>query len=277
MDAEPTPARQAPSGKLEKGKASKKTGTIVTFWPDPEIFVEEHRVHAPRRSLERLRELAFLNKGLEIQLHRRARGAGHKEVVQVHRRPRRLREAPRTRQGADLHAVIPIEDKAEDARGRGRAAVEHRATTESFTRSPTHQHARGRHARGGPQEVPHQRAEPLRPRKGLLKEKEDNLIGEDVREGLIAIISVKLRNPQFEGQTKTKLGNAEMRSFVETTMNEQLAEWLEEHPAEAQADRARRRCRPRKARMAAARRATSRGASRSSSRVAAGQARRLLS
>ena len=59
--------------------------------------------------------------------------------------------------------------------------------------------------------------------KGLLKEKEDNLIGEDVREGLVAILSVKLRDPQFEGQTKTKLGNASMRSFVETTVNAQLA------------------------------------------------------
>jgi DNA gyrase subunit B len=69
--------------------------------------------------------------------------------------------------------------------------------------------------------------------KGLLKEKEENLIGEDVREGLVAILSVKLRDPQFEGQTKTKLGNASMRSFVETTVNSKLAEWLEEHPTEA--------------------------------------------
>ena len=69
--------------------------------------------------------------------------------------------------------------------------------------------------------------------KGLLKEKEDNLIGEDVREGLIAILSVKLRDPQFEGQTKTKLGNASMRSLVETTVNAQLSTWLEEHPADA--------------------------------------------
>ena len=69
--------------------------------------------------------------------------------------------------------------------------------------------------------------------KGLLKEKEDNLIGEDVREGLIAIISVKLHDPQFEGQTKTKLGNASMRSLVETTMNAQFSTWLEEHPGEA--------------------------------------------
>ncbi len=69
--------------------------------------------------------------------------------------------------------------------------------------------------------------------KNLLKEKEDNLLGEDIREGLTAILSVKLRNPQFEGQTKTKLGNTEMRSMVEKVTNEKLAEWLEEHPAEA--------------------------------------------
>jgi DNA gyrase subunit B len=69
--------------------------------------------------------------------------------------------------------------------------------------------------------------------KGQLKEKDDNLIGEDVREGLVAIISVKLRDPQFEGQTKTKLGNASMRSLVETTMNAAFATWLEEHPGDA--------------------------------------------
>src|SRR5205823_11628433 len=68
--------------------------------------------------------------------------------------------------------------------------------------------------------------------KGLLKEKEENLIGEDIREGLTAIVAVKLHEPQFEGQTKTKLGNTEMRSFVETAVNAQLMSWLEEHPGE---------------------------------------------
>ena len=77
--------------------------------------------------------------------------------------------------------------------------------------------------------------------KGLLKEKDENLLGEDIREGLTAIISVKLRNPQFEGQTKAKLGNTEMRSLVEKATNEKLAEWLEEHPTEAKPDRRRRR------------------------------------
>jgi DNA gyrase subunit B len=69
--------------------------------------------------------------------------------------------------------------------------------------------------------------------KGLLKEKEENLSGEDVREGLVAILSVKLREPQFEGQTKTKLGNSEIRGFVEAVVNQKLAEFLEEHPTEA--------------------------------------------
>jgi DNA gyrase subunit B len=69
--------------------------------------------------------------------------------------------------------------------------------------------------------------------KGLLKEKEENLIGEDIREGLTAIVAVKLHEPQFEGQTKTKLGNTEMRSFVETSVNSHLMMWLEEHPGDA--------------------------------------------
>jgi DNA gyrase subunit B len=71
--------------------------------------------------------------------------------------------------------------------------------------------------------------------KGILKEKDDALTGEDCREGLTAIISVKLRNPQFEGQTKTKLGNTEIRSFVETSMNQRFAEFMEEHPGEGRA------------------------------------------
>ena len=79
--------------------------------------------------------------------------------------------------------------------------------------------------------------------KGQLKEKDDNLLGEDIREGLTAIVSVKLRDPQFEGQTKAKLGNVPMRSLVERATNEKLAEWLEEHPTEARQIVARRRSR----------------------------------
>ena len=72
-------------------------------------------------------------------------------------------------------------------------------------------------------------------RQGILKEKDENLSGEDIREGLAAIISVKLRDPQFEGQTKTKLGNTEMRGFVQSIVTQGLAEYLEEHPKPARA------------------------------------------
>ena len=97
---------------------------------------------------------------------------------------------------------------------------------------------------------------------GLLKEKEDNLSGEDVREGLTAVISVKLRDPQFEGQTKTKLGNPGMAGFVESIVNTGLAEFLEENPQEARAVDHARPCRPRAPARPRARRATSRAASR---------------
>ena len=73
--------------------------------------------------------------------------------------------------------------------------------------------------------------------RGMLKEKDENLLGEDIREGMCAIVSVKLREPQFEGQTKAKLGNTSMRSLVERATNEKLAEWLEENPAEGAPDR----------------------------------------
>src|SRR5947208_14579248 len=71
--------------------------------------------------------------------------------------------------------------------------------------------------------------------KGHLKEKDENLLGEDIREGLTAIVAVKLPEPQFEGQTKAKLGNVSMRSLVERATNEKLADWLEEHPSEGRA------------------------------------------
>ena len=104
--------------------------------------------------------------------------------------------------------------------------------------------------------------------KGLLKEKEENLLGEDVREGLIAIVSVRLREPQFEGQTKTKLGNTTMRSLVETTVNEHLMTWLEEHPGDAKRIVDEGSARPRRPAWRPSRHATSPGASRSSKAAA---------
>ena len=126
-----------------------------------------------------------------------------------------------------------------------------------FSLRQQHQHARGRHA---PVRLPLRadaHAQPVRARaRALLKEKDENLSGEDVREGLTAVISAKLADPQFEGQTKTKLGNPGMEGFVASIVNTKLAEFLEENPQEAQRGHPQGRRRPRRPAPPRARRAT---------------------
>jgi DNA gyrase subunit B len=214
---------------LKKGRAIKKTSTTITFWPDPEIFVET--LEFKRETLgERMRELAFLNKGVEITLTDERDGTtesfkasgGLVDFVKF------LAQGKET-----VHRVIPIETKGDD--GEVEVAMQwNSGYTESFYSfaNTINTHEGGMHEEGLKKALTNVLNRWAR-QKGLLKEKDDNLIGEDVREGLVAIISVKLRDPQFEGQTKTKLGNASMRSLVETTMNAQFSTWLEEHPAEA--------------------------------------------
>jgi DNA gyrase subunit B len=216
---------------LKKGKATTKTGTKVTFWPDPEIFVET--LEFKRETLaERMRELAFLNKGAEITLSDERESPVHKELFKASGGlvdfVKYLAQGKET-----VHRVIPIETRGDD--GEVEVAMQwNNGYTESFYSfaNTINTHEGGMHEEGLKKALTNVLNRWARA-KGLLKEKDDNLIGEDVREGLIAIISVKLRDPQFEGQTKTKLGNASMRSLVETTMNAQFSTWLEEHPAEA--------------------------------------------
>jgi DNA gyrase subunit B len=215
--------------KLVKGKATQKTGTRVRFWPDHEIFTEttvlERKVLA-----ERMQELAFLNKGLEIHLVDERDG-----VKEVFKASGGLVDFVKyLAQGKEaLHRIIPIELKSGD--GEVELAMQwttaYSESVYSFANT-INTHEGGMHEEGLKKSLTNVLNRYARS-KGLLKEKEENLIGEDVREGCIAIISVKLRDPQFEGQTKTKLGNASMRSLVETTVNAQLAEWLEEHPTDA--------------------------------------------
>ena len=221
-----------PQGKLEKKAASKRTGTIVTFWPDPTVF-EETEFRA-QTLLERLREMAFLNKGLEIRFRDERAGGGRSS-----RRSSSPAASPTScgtstrRRSRSSSASIAFEDSTDDSEvdvalqwntgyhegihsfANNIATTEGGMHEEGFKKALTN--VVNKYGRG----------------KNVLKEKEDNLLGEDIREGLTAILSVKLRNPQFEGQTKTKLGNTEMRSMVEKVTNEKLAEWLEEHPAEA--------------------------------------------
>jgi len=215
--------------KLTKGRATTKTGTRVRFWPDPEIF-EETRVLERKILAERLHELAFLNKGVEIHLVDERDGA--KDVFKA--TGGLVDFVKYLAQGKDsLHRIIPIEHKSEG--GEVEVAMQwtngYAESVYSFANT-INTHEGGMHEEGLKKALTNVLNRYARA-KGILKEKDDNLIGEDVREGLVCIISVKLRDPQFEGQTKTKLGNASMRSLVETTMNAQFAEWLEEHPTEA--------------------------------------------
>ena len=222
-------ARGKPTMKLKKGRAIKKTGTLIRFWPDAEIFLEG--VEFKRELLvERLRELAFLNKGVEIQLVDEREG-GTSEIFKANGGlvdfVKYLGEGKET-----LTRIIPIEIREEDAEVEIAMQWTQGYSESAYSFANTiNTHEGGMHEEGLKKSLTNVLNRYARA-KGLLKEKEDNLIGEDVREGLVAIISVKLKDPQFEGQTKTKLGNASMRSLVETTVNAQLAEWLEEHPGE---------------------------------------------
>jgi DNA gyrase subunit B len=223
-------ARGRATTKLKKGRAARRTGTTIRFWPDPEIFTEG--IEFKREILaERLRELAFLNKGVEIRLVDEREG-GSTEVFKAS--GGLVDFVKYLAQGKEaISRIIAIEHRGEDAEVE--IAMQwtsgYAESVYSFANT-INTHEGGMHEEGLKKALTNVLNRYAR-QKGLLKEREENLIGEDVREGLVAIISVKLREPQFEGQTKTKLGNASIRSLVETTVNQRFAEWLEEHPTEA--------------------------------------------
>lgn len=219
-----------PTGPLTRVGDSDRTGTSVAFWPDPTIMEEvEFRAQT---LVERLREMAFLNKGLEI-VFRDERP--DEPVEQVYRYDGGIVDFV-----AHLNAskeplfqhVISIADTYDD----GEVEIAMQWNTGYYEGIHSFANNIGT-TEGGMHEEGFKKAltnvvNRYARSKGHLKEKDDNLLGEDIREGLTAIVSVKLRNPQFEGQTKTKLGNTEIRSFVERVTNEKLADWLEEHPSE---------------------------------------------
>src|SRR5262249_29694926 len=196
--------------KLAKGQGTTEAGTTVRFWPDPEIFTETLEFRKEILA-ERLQELAFLNKGAEIVLVDERDKS--KEVFKAN--GGLVDFVKYLAQGKDpVNRIIPIEYKGDD--GEVEVAMQWTAgyaeSVYSFANT-INTHEGGMHEEGFKKSLTNVLNRYARA-KGLLKEKEENLIGEDVREGLIAIISVKLHEPQFEGQTKTKLGNASMRSLV---------------------------------------------------------------
>ncbi|HZR15061.1 MAG TPA: DNA topoisomerase (ATP-hydrolyzing) subunit B [Acidimicrobiia bacterium] len=220
-----------PQDKLTKIGPSKRRGTIVTFWPDPTIFEDvEFRAQT---LLERLREMAFLNKGLEIRF---TDERPDPKVEQVFKFPGGIVDFVKHLNSSKepLFKRVVSFDEAYD-NGEIECALQwntgYYEGIHSFANNIATTEG-GMHEEGFKKALTNVVNKYARA-KGLLKEKDENLTGEDIREGLTAIISVKLRNPQFEGQTKTKLGNTEMRSLVEKAMNEKLGDWLEEHPTES--------------------------------------------
>jgi DNA gyrase subunit B len=223
-------ARGKSTTKLKRGKPTSKHGTTITFWPDREIFEE---IEFKRETLaERLRELAFLNAGLEIQLVDERDSPPAKELFKYNGGladfVKHLAAGKET-----LHRVVHFDAKEETAEVE--VALQwnqgYSESLHSFANT-INTHEGGMHEEGLKKALTNAINRYART-KGLVKDKEENLIGEDVREGLIAIVSVKLQDPQFEGQTKTKLGNASMRSLVETSVNDRFGTWLEEHPGDA--------------------------------------------
>jgi DNA gyrase subunit B len=217
--------------KTTKGKATKSQGTTVRFWPDPDVFEETLEFKADILS-QRLKELAYLTRGVTITLidHRKQPPA-----EQVWKATGGLADFVKALNSGreSLNKVIYIE-ASEDGR-EADIAIQWNSTYNDSLHSfanTINTHEGGMHEEGFKKALTNVVNRYARD-KGHLKEKDDNLQGEDIREGIVAIVSVKLREPQFEGQTKTKLGNTEIRSFVERVVNERLRDWMEEHPTEA--------------------------------------------
>jgi DNA gyrase subunit B len=221
-----------PKTKLEvTGPAPRgRTGTTVVFWPDPRIFDEvEFRAQT---IVERLQIYAFLNAGLEIRFTDERPG-GDSAVfkytggiidfvkhLNASKEPlfKKVSYYKVGEDDAEVEVALQYNNgyyEGLHGYANGISTIEGGTHVEGFRKALTN--VVNKYARASNQ----------------LKEREDNLLGEDIREGLTAIVAVKLREPQFEGQTKAKLGNDSMRSLVERATNEKLAEWLEENPTEA--------------------------------------------
>ncbi len=245
-----------PNGELRRLEPTEETGTSQTFWADPSIFETVEYDFETLRS--RFQQMAFLNKGLQISLtdERPAHSDTDDEVAgEGTDAPQDATSAFRTvtyrydgglvdyvkhlNSAKKVELVHPevIDFEAEDTERRISVeiamqwtnayseSVHTYANTISTTEGGTHEEG----FRAAMTSLVNRYARD----KGILKEKDDNLTGDDIREGLTAVVSIKLGEPQFEGQTKTKLGNTEAKTFVQRVVNEQLADWLDSHPNEA--------------------------------------------
>lgn len=221
-----------PVTKVKRVKPMKRTGTEVTFWADPEIF-EESTEYSAKTVITRLREMAFLTKGLEIRF---SDERGEELVEETFRYAGGIVDFVKylNANRDPIHNQVAYFEHKDD-----NAEVEialqwtsgYTETVLSFANN-INTHEGGTHEEGFRTALTKAINDFARSR-GVLKEKDKNLQGDDVREGLTAVISAKISQPQFEGQTKTKLGNTEIRSFVQKAMNQALPEWFGKHPGEA--------------------------------------------
>jgi len=233
---------QAP---LERGEPTDATGTTVTFWADSDIF--ETTRYDFTTLARRFQEMAFLNKGLYLELIDERAPAVVDDVddevaADAVRRVEYHYEGGiadfvshiNASKGAANPSVIYLESEADDRRMSAEVAMQWNTTySESvYTFANTINTTEGGTHEEGFRAALTSLMNKFAREWNILKEKDANLSGEDVREGLTAIISVKLAEPQFEGQTKAKLGNTEMKAFVQKVVNDQLGEWLEKNPTE---------------------------------------------
>jgi DNA gyrase subunit B len=224
-----------PTAPLERGEASEETGTTQTFWPNAEIFETVEFDFETLRA--RFQQMAFLNKGLRITL---TDERGDEDVVESYLYQRGLVDyveyLNRTKKNELVHPEI-IAFESEDTERRISLEVAMQWTNGYTESVHTYANTINTHEGGTHEEGFRAALTTLVNRyareKTILKEKDENLSGDDVREGLTAVISVKLGEPQFEGQTKTKLGNTEAKSFVQKVAGEALADWFARNPTQA--------------------------------------------
>jgi DNA gyrase subunit B len=224
-----------PDAPLAMGESSDETGTIITFWPSTETFETVEFDFETLRA--RFQQMAFLNKGLRITV---TDERGDTDVVESYMYENGLVDyveyLNRSRRTELVHPEI-ISFESEDTERKISLEVAMQWTnayTESvFTYANTiNTHEGGTHEEGFRAALTTLVNKYAR-EKGIIKEKDENLSGDDVREGLTAVISVKLAEPQFEGQTKTKLGNTEAKAFVQRVAGQQLGDWFDRNPTQA--------------------------------------------
>jgi DNA gyrase subunit B len=238
-----------PQAPLERAEESSDTGTTITFWPDDSIFETVDFDYDTLRT--RFQQMAFLNKGLRIDLVDERAGAAYEEELApgevVLQQPNDsflyerglvdyVEYLNRVRKAEHVNEEI-IDFESEDTDRKIALEVAMQWTTSYTENVFTYANTINTHE-GGTHEEGFRAALTTLVNKyaranNILKEKDENLSGDDVREGLTAVISVKLSEPQFEGQTKTKLGNTEAKAFVQKVVGDRLGDWFDRNPAQA--------------------------------------------